>query len=415
MQPRFDRRQAISGSLTLACLSNWVAQSAVASSQQPKRVAAVVTIYRPNSHADVLVGKILQGWKQDGGVGPALKLVSIYVDQFPKEDMSVALAKKHNVRLCKTIRECLQLDSSNLAVDGVISIGEHGDYPINDLGQQLYPRRRFFDEICQVFEASGRVVPVFNDKHPGPRWEDAAWMASRAKQLNVPWMAGSSLTVGSRAPDVTLEPGQKISSGLAIGYSGLDIYGFHTLDFLQSIVERRATNQQGVAQVQAVELGKLQQLVDESLVDRQLLEMGAATSGVNLKLLLPQNYPTQAKDEAIFLVTYRDGLRIPVLMLGSRANAISVSLRTQSGQALSTKANEDPEPRYPHFAYLLKAIEQMIHTGRPSYPVERTLLAAGILDRSLNSLHQKGKVLSTPELEIDYQWVDYPHAPHVEL
>src|SRR5438093_825810 len=70
---------------------------------KPKLVAAVMTVYRPGSHADVLIGKVLEGWKQDGGAGPALKLASMYVDQFPRQDLARKLAKKYDVPLFDTI------------------------------------------------------------------------------------------------------------------------------------------------------------------------------------------------------------------------------------------------------------------------------------------------------------------------
>ena len=35
-----------------------------------------------------------------------------------------------------------------VAVDGILAIGEHGDYPINAKGQRLYPRRHFWEQIA---------------------------------------------------------------------------------------------------------------------------------------------------------------------------------------------------------------------------------------------------------------------------
>ena len=51
---------------------------------QPKRIAAIVNEYRRHSHADLIVGKIFEGYLHDGKEFPKLQVVSMYVDQFPK-------------------------------------------------------------------------------------------------------------------------------------------------------------------------------------------------------------------------------------------------------------------------------------------------------------------------------------------
>ncbi|HEV3439703.1 MAG TPA: hypothetical protein VG122_20225, partial [Gemmata sp.] len=145
----------------------------------PKKVAGVVTEYRKWSHADVILRNLLDGYPD--GKRPDLELVALFTDQVPKGDMSRDLAKKHGFKIYESIPECLTLGGKSLAVEAVLSIGEHGTYPSNDKGQILYPRRRFFEEITKVFEKSEKSVPVFNDKHLAATWEDAKWMYDRAR------------------------------------------------------------------------------------------------------------------------------------------------------------------------------------------------------------------------------------------
>jgi hypothetical protein len=376
-----------------------------------KKVAAIVTVYTRGSHADVLIGKILEGYLQDGGSGPNLQLVSLYVDQHRKGDLSPALEKKHGFKLCDSIKQALTLGGNDLAVDGVICVGEHGDYPPNIKGQILYPRRRFFEEVTKVFQKYHRSVPVFNDKHLAASWEDAKWIYDQARKLRVPFMAGSSLPVMWRKPPLKLPMKCDLVEAVALGYGPYEAYGFHALEGLQAMVERRKGGEVGVAAVQNLSAQEMWKALDAGRWSKSCLE--AAMGAVSAHNEGDVRALTEKQDGGVMLIEYKDGLRGAVAMLNGWAKDGAFAFAGRlSGQDKPRATNYlgQEHPPFAHFAYLLRAIDSMIQTGRAAYPVERTLLTTGILDAIMTRRAEKGRRIETPHLAIKYQPVDWPFA-----
>lgn len=376
-------------------------------------VAGVVTVYQENSHADVIVGKVLEGWRQKGGPGPGLSLRALYVDQTPKSDLSRGLAKKHGFPIAKTIDEALTLGTDQLQVAGVLSIGEHGNYPYTaKTRQHMYPRRRFFDGIVKTFQRVGAVVPVFNDKHLSYQWKDALHMVQTARRMKIPFMAGSSLPTAWRRPGLALPIGCPLKRAVAVGYGGGESYGFHALETLQCMVERRRGGEVGVRAVKAHKGEDLMALV-ENAAWRPLLDAALKTSGDDRNGQWVQRLAK--KSAAAYELQYVDGFSAVVLMANGATGQFSFA-----GQLAGERKPracwfwlEDKKP-YGHFEHLLRAIEKMFKTGVPAYPVERTLLTTGVLDALMHSLAEGGVGRETPHLEkIAYQPVDWPYA--VEL
>ena len=368
-----------------------------------KKIAAIVTTYRPHSHGDVIITKFLKGFPSDQGVlEPRVEVASMYVDQFPKNDLSRRFAAEHNVPIYDSIPEALCLGGKELAVDGVLLIGEHGEYAWNEKEQHLYPRKFFLEQICGVMATSKRSVPVFNDKHLSYNWHDAKWMYDRMKELNAPFMAGSSLPTCWRSPWLEHPKETPLREALAVGYSGIDVYGFHTLETLQCMVERRVGGETGVAAVTCLEGDAVWTAADAGEWPEDLAESALANIPDKPENGMRANTP----NPALFIIEYLDGFKGYVLLLTGYIESFGYAGRLDSGEVQSTQFYLAKDQPHPHFTYLGLNAEEMFVTGKPSYGAERTLLTTGVLEAVIDSRYQGQVRLETPHLDIAYTSFD---------
>ena len=380
----------------------------LAAAAEPKRIAAIITEYRAGSHADVVIGKYLEGYRQDEKPPyPRSKIVSMFTEQVPKGDMSRERAKKFGVPIYRTVAEALTLGGEKLAVDGVILIGEHGNYPLNDKEQTLYPRFEMFLKITDVFRQSGRAVPVFNDKHLSWSWRQAKRMVEISRELKFPMLAGSSVPVAMRIPSVDAPFGERQTHAVAISYSGLDIYGFHLLEALQCLTERRRGGETGVRSVQCLEGAACWRFISENgwakrLFDQALKRSNTRKAGEARALV---------KSPSVFVIEYADGLQAAAFLMTGMVEDFTVAIDLDGKpEPFSVLMNLQNGRPHHHFGCLVKKIEELFETGRAPYPVERSLLTSGMLDFALESRVQGHKKLATPELErVRYQAAGASH------
>jgi hypothetical protein len=378
-----------------------------------KRIAIVTTIYRYLSHAQHIGDRFLVGYPRAGKWHrPNMKVVSLYVDQRPEGDQSAERAKEFGFQVYPTIAQTLRCGGSRIAVDAILLIGEHGVYPRNEKGQILYPRYEFFHQCVEVFEKDGVAVPVYNDKHLSYSFEKAKAMVEASRRLKFPMLAGSSVPVTWRLPELELPLNCEIESALMVGVGGSDPMDYHALEGLQCMIERRKGGETGVKAVQMIEGEAVWKAGQEGRWSKDLLVAALSRSdspqgltladGRTQDLVGTGELPKLVKNPAAYFIEHRDGLRTTLLMLNGAVRDFTFAARVKGLGIRSTQFFLSPTPNVTYSACLVSNIEEMFETGRPPYPVERTLLVSGILESCLTSRLQGRQRLETPHLDVRY-------------
>ncbi|MBM4097729.1 MAG: hypothetical protein FJ261_13250 [Planctomycetes bacterium] len=379
-------------------------------------IAFLGTMVRNLSHGQHFLDRFTAGYAWGGRwQSPRVRLAGLYIDQFPESDLARSRAQRHGLVLHRSVEEALTLGTGKLAVDGVVIIGEHGDYPKNEKGQVLYPRYAWFKRIVKVFEQSGRAVPVFNDKHLSTSWNECAEMVADSRRLRFPLLAGSSLPVTWRMPQADIPLGAPLRECVCMAYGGVDSYDFHAFESTQCLAERRKGGEVGIRSVHALRGEKLWKALEvpERARTRELILAALCTCHT---LPSESGYPTAPvswewfrktmPETTGFLVEHRDGFRSASFLTGIRDFTVAASIEGQADPF--TCLFHLPMPNRgattaDFFNPLIRHIEEMVLTGKTPYPVERTLLTSGMVIAGVDSLHAGQVAVATREMGMAYQ------------
>jgi hypothetical protein len=410
----FSRRDFLSYSLATGTLASGLTvpqslSAAVADPPARPRVAVVLTWMVHRSHAHVLMENFLNPVLFNGElVDPGVDIVSMYVDQFPEgRDMAKRVAEAHKIPIYDSIRGALTQGGEKLDVDAVFVIGEHGEYEKTKYGIDKYPRKEWFDECTSIMKESNRIVPYFNDKHFSYRWDWAKEMYDTAKEMNLPFMAGSSVPLAQRKPDVTIEPGTELVEALSIHGGPIERYDFHGAEVLQSMIEFRKGGETGITKLEVVKGDDVEKAGKAGRFSWDLYE-----AAMKAELgRIPEKFGTVAGEDeypphAIFL-EYKDGLKATILRIGYSGIRWNFAWREKGDDAPhATYFYPGPWNNRNLFKALAHAIQTHFRQQKSPYPIERTLLTTGITEAAVRSYYEEIP-LDTPHLEIAYQPQDF--------
>lgn len=382
-----------------------------------KKLAVVTTEWRDRSHAWHMAERFLGGYPVKGKWHrPPIDVVSAYVDQFPKNDLSRGRAKESGFTIYKSVAEALRCGTDKLAVDAVLIIGEHGNYADNEYGQKMYPRYEFFKQVADVFRKDGQVRPVFNDKHLSWKWAWAKEMVDTARELKIPFAAGSSLPVTWRMPAIDVPLGAELDEVMCVAMGGVDSYDFHALEVIQCMAERRKGGETGVVAVQALRGDAVWEAMgagtwkgggwDPKLFDACLCRTQTLAQAPTYSHRFPtaKQMREWVKAPVAYRFEYADGLKATMLLMNGLVGDFTFAARVRgAAEPLSTLFYLPPNPNVTYSAALMAKAEATFLTGVSPDPIERTLLTSGLVEAGMQSLSKGQKRLETPHLAVRYQ------------
>lgn len=416
-----SRRTFLTAMGATACVPRLIRSAE--SGDNRKRLAVVTTQWRYPSHAWHMAERFLTGYPIGGKWRRSrFRVVAAYVDQTPENDLSRDRANEFGFTIYPSIAEALRNGGKKIDVDAVLIIGEHGNYPDNEIGQKKYPRYEFFRQVTDIFREDGRTAPVFNDKHLSWKWEWAQEMVATSRQLNFPFMAGSSLPVTWRMPSIDMPHGAEVKEVMCVAIGGIDSYDFHALEVIQCMAERRRGGETGVVALQALRGDAVFQAMDagnwaDGGWDPRLWEACLCrsqtlmqTPDANHRYPTPRQIRDWVKEPVAYRFEYADGLKATMLLMNGLVNDFTFAARIK-GQAdpLSTLFYLPPNPNVVYSAALMSKVERMFETGRATYPVERTLLTTGLVEAGMKSLANNHQRIDTPHLNVRYQVTPQSH------
>jgi hypothetical protein len=408
LNPRLTRREMLgmAGMAGLLSLTGMATGGGPSPAQKRPRIACLVSYWgATRSHADWIITKLLDGYWWEGAHTPSrVDVVSVYIHQFPESGLGQKVCQAKNIPIFKTVGEAVTLGGKELAVDGVVIVAEHGEYPTNLKGQWMLPRWWIYQQVIRVFEQSKRSVPIFNDKHLSISWDEAKWMFDKSRELNFPLTGGSSIPTYFRKPEIELDIDTPLRASIVVGDTADEGALFHCVDVLQAFVERRKGGETGVKSVQCIHGPETWRWTERNPWAANLLE------SVRKNFDLKPGHFQEATAPNVCIIEYNDGTNAAVYSgrdvgwtyageIAGRKEPTIVSMLGWAGPFSQYHASN----AQPHW------ITEMMVTRQEPFNAERLLLSTGIVAYNMESNWENGRYsavgrrIATPFMNMKYR------------
>lgn len=389
-----------------AALGGLAATAAPQAEKRP-RIACIVTYWAaPGSHADWIITKLIDGYWWKGAATPSrVDVVSAYIHQLEQSQLGQKVCKAKGIPIYKSVAEALTLGGKELAVDGVVLVGEHGIYHTNLKGQTYYPRWWLYQQIVKVFEQSKRSVPVFNDKHFSTSWDEAKWMFDKSRELNFPLFGGSSIPFYYRKPEIELDIDTPLKASVVAGSSGDEGSLFHCADVLQCFVERRKGGETGIEAIQCIRGPEVWKWTEQNAWAGHLLDSVRTTFQFK-----PGHFQDTTRQPCVSIVEYRDGTKGAIYSVQNVGWTFAGDVQGRKDPTIVSMLGwPGPYAQY-HAANAFEHwIVEMMLTRKEPVNAERLLLSTGITAFNMESNWENGRYqavgrrLKTPFMNMAYR------------
>ena len=258
--------------------------------------------------------------------------------------------------------------------------------------------------------------PVFNDKHLSWNYDWAEEMVEESRELEFPFLAGSSLPVTWRMPSIDMPYAAEVEEAMCVAIGGPDSYDFHALETTQCMVERRKGGETGVVSMEAFRGDRVWDALaaggwadggwDPALFEACLSRSHtlAQTETASHRYPTPEQMQEWVTDPIAYRYEYADGLKATMLLMNGLVGDFTFAARLKGRrQYLSTLFQLPPNPNvvYSRRSDGRRRANVPHRRGRHGR-LKRTLLTSGLVQSGVQSLTKQQR-LETPHLDVRYQ------------
>ncbi len=368
-----------------------------------KRIALLTSAWTSGSRVLGLADRFLVGYPWAGTWHrPDVRIVAAYARDKPDKELAAERAKEFGFTLFPSVAEALHIGGAKLAVDGVLLLTLDADGA----------REELVKACVAVFDQAGRGVPVFVGGPLGQTFEQAAFVVKAARRLKFPLLCGSPLPLAVRLPAVDVPLAAAVEEALVVSPGGWDGQGYHALEAALCMVERRRGGETGIKSVQSLggdgvwragEDARWSKLLLRAALSRSDSPQGTTIAdGRTQDLVSNGEVAKLAANARACLVEHTDGTRTSVMLLEGAIKDFTFAARVKGG-VIATQFFVAPPPNSTETVGLCRKVEDLFVSGKAAYPVERTLLATGIIEAARKSWVSGFARVETPHLAIRYQ------------